>query len=223
MFYSIYSKLKFEIFRFQNRHKVKIGKRCMVYNTLFEGKNSIASGTRITNSKVGYGSYININSSLSFVKIGRYCSIADNVCVSLGNHPTNHVSTHPAFYYNTEKQIGWTYHKGEPLFDEIYKYPKGEDFYQVIIGNDVWIGSHAIIMGGIRIGDGAVIASGAVVTRDVEPYSIVGGVPAKLIKMRFTEEQRTSLLRIKWWNKSPIEIKNSYRSFSDVNNFINHV
>lgn len=223
MFYSIYSKLKFEIFRFQNRHKVKIGKRCMVYNTLFEGKNSIASGTRITNSKVGYGSYININSSLSFVKIGRYCSIADNVCVSLGNHPTNHVSTHPAFYYNTEKQIGWTYHKGEPLFDEIYKYPKGEDFYQVIIGNDVWIGSHALIMGGIRIGDGAVIASGAVVTKDVEPYSVVGGVPAKLIKMRFTEEQRTSLLRIKWWNKSPIEIENSYRSFVDVNNFINHV
>ena len=223
MFYSIYSKLKFEIFRFQNRHKVKIGKRCMVYNTLFEGKNSIAAGTKITNSKVGYGSYININSSLSFVKIGRYCSIADNVCVSLGNHPTNHVSTHPAFYYNTEKQIGWTYHKGEPLFDEIYKYPKGEYFYQVIIGNDVWIGSHAIIMGGISIGDGAVIASGAVVTRDVEPYSIVGGVPAKLIKMRFTEEQRTSLLKIKWWDKSPIEIENSYRSFVDVNNFINHV
>ncbi len=93
----------------------------------------------------------------------------------------------------------------------------------MIIGNDVWIGSHALIMGGIRIGDGAVIASGAVVTKDVEPYSVVGGVLAKLIKMRFTEEQRTSLLRIKWWNKSPIEIENSYRSFVDVNSFINHV
>lgn len=223
MVYAFYSKLKFEIFRFWNRHKVKIGKRCMIQNTIFEGKNSIAAGTKITNSKVGYGSYININSSLSFVNIGRYCSIADNVYVSLGNHPVNHVSTHPAFYYDTEKQIGWTYHKGEPLFDEIYKYPKGEDFYQVIIGNDVWIGSHAIIMGGIRIGDGAVIAAGAVVTKDVEPYSIVGGVPARLIKMRFTEEQRSSLLSIKWWNKSPIEIENSYRSFVDVNNFINHV
>lgn len=223
MIHSIYSKLKFEIFRFRNRHKVKVGRRCQIHNTLFEGRNSVANGTKITNSKIGYGSYININSSLSFVKMGRYCSIADNVYVSIGNHPINHVSTHPAFYYNTETQIGWTYHKGEPLFKEIYKYPDGEDFYQVIIGNDVWIGSHALLMGGIKIGDGAVIAAGSVVTKDVEPYSIVGGVPAKLIKKRFTEEQITTLQSIKWWDKSPIEIENSYRSFVDVNNFINHV
>lgn len=222
MIFSVFSKLKFEMFRFRNRNKIRIGRRCQIYHTLFEGKNSVANGTKITNSKIGYGSYININSSLSFVKIGRYCSIADNVCVSIGNHPINYVSTHPAFYYNTEKQIGWTYHKGEPLFDEIYKYPDGEDFYQVIIGNDVWIGSHALLMGGIRIGDGAIIASGAVVTRDVEPYSIVGGVPAKLIKKRFTDEQIASLQRIKWWERTPNEIENDYRTFVDVERFINH-
>lgn len=219
----VLSRLQYVLFRIRNRRVVIIGSHCQVSKSIFEGKNSVADGTTLSNCNFGYGSYINKNSSLSFVKIGRYCSIADNVYVSLGNHPIDHVNTHPAFYYNTEKQIGWTYHKGDPLFDEIYKYPKGEDFYQVIIGNDVWIGSHALIMGGIRIGDGAVIASGAVVTKDVEPYSIVGGVPAKLIKMRFTEEQIASLLRIKWWNKSPIEIENSYRSFVDVNSFINHV
>ena len=219
----VLSRLQYVLFRIRNRREVIIGSHCQVSKSIFEGKKSVADGTTLSNCNFGYGSYINKNSSLSFVKIGRYCSIADNVYVGIGNHPINHVSTHPAFYYNTEKQIGWTYHKGEPLFDEIYKYPDGENFYQVIIGNDVWIGSHALLMGGIRIGDGAVIAAGSVVTKDVEPYSIVGGVPAKVIKMRFTEEQRASLLRIKWWNKSPIEIENSYRSFVDVNNFINHV
>lgn len=223
MAYSVYSRLKLLIFRIRNKNKVKIGTRCQIQNTCFEGKNSVAEGTRLFNSSIGYGSYINKNSSLSYVKMGRFCSIADNVFVSLGNHPTNRVSTHPAFYYNTKKQIGWTYHKGEPLFDEIYKYPRGENFYQVIIGNDVWIGSHALIMGGIKIGDGAVIASGSVVTKDVEAYSIVGGVPAKLIKKRFTEEQIASLLTIKWWDKSPAEIEKIYRLFVDVKKFINHV
>lgn len=218
---SLLSIFKYLIFRFQNRHKVKIGLYCQVRNTVFEGKNSVADGTKLLNCKVGYGSYINKCTSLSFVKIGRFCSIADSVCTSLGNHPINYVSTHPSFYYNTEKQIGWTLYKGEPLFKEIYKFPKGENLYQVVIGNDVWIGSHVLIMGGIKIGDGAIIAAGAVVTKDVEPYSVVGGVPAKLIKMRFPEEQIDQLLKIKWWDRSISDIESNINAFIDINRFIN--
>lgn len=208
------------IFRFRNRHKVKIGTNCRVNNTIFEGKNSVADGTKLLNCIVGLGSYINKNSSLSFVKIGKFCSIADSVCVSLGNHPINYVTTHPSFYYNTENQIGWTLYKGTPLYKEIYRFPKGENLYQVVIGNDVWIGSHVLIMGGVKIGDGAIIAAGAVVTKDVEPYSIVGGVPAKTIKKRFSSEQIDCLLRIRWWDNPISELEGNLSLFNDVDKFI---
>ena len=93
------------------------------------------------------------------------------------------VTTHPSFYYNTENQIGWTLYKGTPLYKEIYRFPKGENLYQVVIGNDVWIGSHVLIMGGVKIGDGAIIAAGAVVTKDVPDNAVVVGVPARIISM----------------------------------------
>lgn len=217
---SMLSRIKFFVFRYRNRSKAKIGKYCHIVNTIFEGKNSVADGTRLTNCKLGYGSYISKNTNLSYVKMGRFCSIADSVCVCIGNHPINYVTTHPAFYYNTEDQIGWTYYRGEPFYKEIYKYPKDESFYQIVIGSDVWIGSHALIMGGIKIGDGAIIAAGAVVTKDVEPYSIVGGVPAKQIKMRFSKEIIEKLVEIKLWDKPIIEIERDYMLYTDVNKFL---
>jgi len=89
------------------------------------------------------------------------------------------------------KQAGFS-HVSETIYDEITK--------ACVIGNDVWIGSGVIIMDGIRIGDGAIVASGAVVTKDVAPYTIIGGVPAKVIKSRFPPETVEALMRIKWWN-----------------------
>ena len=107
----------------------------------------------------------------------------------LGRHPVHFVSLHPVFYSKLS-QAGVTF-SDRNYFEELLP---------VTIGNDVWIGAGAIILDGVTIGDGAVIAAGAVVVRDVEPYSIVGGVPAKLIRNRFNEETMRLLFQIKWWD-----------------------
>ena len=88
---------------------------------------------------------------------------------------------------------------------------------KVIIGNDVWIGSHALILGGVKIGDGAVIGAGAVVTKDVPPYAVVGGVPARIIKYRFSQEIIDKLLEIKWWNLPENILKENIKLFQTDN------
>jgi len=120
--------------------------------------------------------------------VGNFCSIAENVHVYLGgNHRTNWVTTYP--FGHIHKDIYYNFDGvGHPT-------TKGD----VTIGNDVWIASNVVIMSGVKVGDGAVIANNSHIVKDVEPYSIVGGNPAKLIKYRFTEEQIKSLLAIKWW------------------------
>jgi acetyltransferase-like isoleucine patch superfamily enzyme len=121
--------------------------------------------------------------------IGNFCSIASGVNVWLGgNHRSDWVTTYPFGHihqdvFNTFKGTGHPSTKGD-----------------VIIGNDVWIGSNVTIMSGVTIGDGAIIANNSHVIKNVEPYSVVGGNPAKFIKYRFTPEQIENLLQIKWWN-----------------------
>ena len=95
-----------------------------------------------------------------------------------------------------------------------------EDEYSIIIGNDVWIGDNVLIFEGIRIGDGAIIAAGAVVTKDVDPYAIVGGVPAKLIRKRFTQDQIDFLRAFKWWNKPESWIKSNVEDFTNIEVFM---
>lgn len=120
--------------------------------------------------------------------IGNFCSIAGNVHIYLGgNHRLDRVTTYP---------FGHVYQNKFNMFNgEGHPSTKGD----VIIGNDVWIGNDVTIMSGVTIGDGAVIANNSHVVKNVEPYSLVGGNPAKLIKYRFTTEQIEKLLQIKWW------------------------
>lgn len=127
------------------------------------------------------------------VIIGKYCSIANNVTIFTGgNHEGSWISTYPfRIMFNLEK----AYLDGQPS-------SKGN----VIIGNDVWIGEGATILSGIEIGNGAIIAANSVVVKNVEPYSIVGGNPAKKIRYRFSENQIKSLLNIEWWNWSEEKI-----------------
>ena len=120
--------------------------------------------------------------------VGNFCSIADGVKIYLGgNHRTDWVTTYP--FGHTNQHIFKFNGHGHPS-------TKGD----VIIGNDVWIANNVTIMSGVTIGDGVVIANNSHVVKNVEPYSLVGGNPAKLIKYRFTKEQIENLLEIKWWD-----------------------
>lgn len=188
------------------------------FNTILEGRNVIHKNVSISSSKIGYGTYIGDGSLLLNSDIGKYCSIAENVRIIFGQHPTNtFVSTHPAFF-STRKQAGFTY-VDKSLFNE-NKYADPAKKYSVKIGNDVWIGANVSILEGVNIGNGAIIATGAVVVTDLEPYAIYGGVPAKKIRTRFNSEAEAFLLDFRWWDKDPKWIEENAYFFSNIEKFI---
>jgi len=187
----------------------------------FEGLNVIGNNTEIASCTIGLGSYVSNNSVIKQTIVGRFCSIGSNVQTGLGTHPSKiFVSSHPAFY-TTEPHAGFTFAKKNIFADHVFTDP--ENKYVVEIGNDVWIGSNVIIMDGIKIGDGAIVAAGSVVTADVLPYAIVGGVPAKLIRYRFTEIQIEKLSTIKWWNWDIKEIELKSSLFNNIESFISSI
>lgn len=146
------------------------------------------------NSSLGEYSYIQSDSTFLNVHIGRYCSIAPNVTLGDLTHPTNWLSTNPFQYDKTSDLVNFQSHD----FDS--------ESGSVVIGNDVWIGRYAIILNGVTVGDGAIIGAGAVVTKDVPPYAIVGGTPAKTIRYRFDEDTIRELLDLKWWDLAVEEL-----------------
>lgn len=190
------------------------------FDTVFEGYNFLGEGSSLYKSYIGRLSYIANHTRLDNVHIGRYCSIGQNVTVVSGRHPSKKmVSTHPAFF-SCDNSVTNIHYFNKNMFDEhVYV----EDGYSVKIGSDVWIGSQVNILEGVTIGDGAIIAAGAMVTKDVEPYSIVGGVPAHLIRKRFTDEQIEALINFKWWNKSDKWIEKYSKDFLDIDLFVQKI
>ena len=181
------------------KYKVKIGDHSTIgYTSIFEGKNSIGSNT-VFDGFLGRGSYIGSRAWVERAYIGRYSSIANGVTVAIGRHPKEMVSQHTMFY-STAKQNGYTYSTSDS-YDE-RKYADTANKYDVVIGNDVWVGAGATILGGVTIGNGAVIGAGAVVTRNIPDYAIVVGVPAKVVKYRFSKELIEAFLEFKWWSKT---------------------
>jgi acetyltransferase-like isoleucine patch superfamily enzyme len=140
--------------------------------------------------------------------IGKYCSIAHNVKIGMGPHPISYFSTSPVFYAKSRGFVK------EDSYDEY------EDKGYTVIGNDVFIASNVIIMAGVTIGDGAVVAAGAIVTKDVPPYAIVGGTPAKIIKYRFDESTINLLLDLRWWDNKPDYILSRSKEIDDIHVFI---
>jgi acetyltransferase-like isoleucine patch superfamily enzyme len=142
--------------------------------------------------------------------IGKFCSIGADCKIGLSKHPSEtFVSTHPIFYSKL-KQAGVTF------ADKNYF----QEDQSVIIGNDVWIGVNSIITGSLIIGDGAIIAAGAVVTKDVLPYSIVGGIPAKHIKFRFSQIEMEQLLKDKWWLKDEEYLRKNFKKFHNISDYL---
>ena len=183
----------------------------------FEGKNIILSNSRVYQSTVGRYTYISSNSVISKTLVGRYSSIGNWVCTGIGRHPTDFVSTHPLFHSSlVSTSLGFIpYDIGEKY--EAHKIL--ESGYHVEIGSDVWIGDRVMIMDGITIGDGAIIGAGSIVNKNVKPYEIVAGVPARYIRHRFAEDKIKFLLFLKWWNMEESWIKNNANLFSNIDKF----
>lgn len=183
----------------------------VTHYSLFEGFNKISIGSNFS-GKMGFASYIGRHSHIEGT-IGRFTSIGDYVGFNRGKHPiTNpYVSTSPMFY-SLRQQNGHTFAK-EQLFNET-----GED---VIIGNDCWIGERVFLVSGVNVGDGAVVYAGAVVTKDVPPYAVVAGVPARIIKYRYDNETIEFLLRLKWWNFEISWLKDNWRLLTDIQSLKN--
>lgn len=136
------------------------------------------------------------------VKVGRYCSIALGLRIMGESHPTDWISSSPVFY--NQRLMMHTFAADHEVELEQHSFDQPES--DITIGNDVWIGEHVTLARGISIGDGAIIASNATVTKDVPPYAVVGGVPAKVIRPRFHEKTVEELRDIAWWRFSPDQL-----------------
>lgn len=178
-------------------------------NVLIAEHTKIAFPYYLKDIVLGEYSYIAKNCNIANTEIGKFCSIGPNFCCGLGVHPTNGISTSPMFY-SMAKQNGITL-----SFDN-----KIEESKKTIIENDVFIGANVTLLDGVKIGNGAIIGAGAVVTKDIPPYSIAVGVPAIVLKYRFTQVQMDNLQNIEWWNSDEQSLKNIVKYFFEVDKFI---
>lgn len=192
-----------------SHQSLRIGYMTSFSDCQFGKYNTLNDYVSLNCVSLGDLTFIGNNSSINDTIIGKYCCIASDVLIGLGKHPSkDFVSSHPVFYSTRcQAQIAFA--------DKNYF----KEYSETIIGNDVWIGARAIIVGGIRVGNGAIIAAGAVVTKDVPPYAIVGGVPAKIIKYRFSEQDIALLMGMKWWDSDIEYLTKNYLLFHDIANF----
>lgn len=205
--------------RIEKRSRIvnsKIGACChispyaKIKNSHFHEAVSLGPYTKVELASVGRYSYISSHAELTNVDIGSFCSIGPKTLNHLGNHPSRtFVSTSPAFYMSKAPIPSFT-----PI--ETFTTYGGK----VKIGHDVWIGAEVMLMDGITIGNGAIVAARSVVSRDVPPYAIVGGVPARLIRFRFDEKIIQQLESFQWWNREMEWIKSNVNNFQDISKFV---
>ena len=189
-------------------HKMRISSfnHCSIAPTA-----KVDSECSLSKVKIGRYSYIGTGTRVTDTVIGNFCSIGGRCGIGGGIHPTGLVSTSPVFL------------KGHNFLNKNFTEIPYEPSKTVKIGNDVWIGEGVCIISGISIGDGAVIGAHAVVTKDVDPYTIVAGVPAKEIRRRFDDETIDQLLQIKWWNWSDDKLKEYGIYFDNPNKLLSFI
>lgn len=172
---------------------------------------SIGPSNKLIESSIGDYTYTMDDVTINYAEIGKFTSIASHVCINPVDHPMERVTQHHMTYRRA------SYGFVETNDDDIFNWRRGN---RVTIGHDVWIGYGAIIMKGVHIGTGAVVGSGAIVTKDIEPYTIVVGVPAKPIKKRFSQEVIDSLLQIAWWDWPRDLLEQRFFELNDISSFI---
>jgi len=176
----------------------RLFKKCRpnaVTGSFIHPTSKVESGSTIINTQLDRHSFCGYDCVINNTKVGAFCSIANNVSIGVaGRHPLGYVSTSPVFLSHRDSV------KTKFACHEYNVSP------QTVIGNDVWIGEKAMIKAGIHIGDGAAIGMGSIVTKDVLPYAIVAGNPARQIRMRFDADTIAQLLKLQWWSLSEDEL-----------------
>ena len=160
---------------------------CVLQEAVVDKTAAICAGVRFYRGRIGKYSYIGNNSFVSDTDIGSFTSISTNCYIGGTSHPTDWVSTSPVF------------HKWENIMKKNFARHEFEIFKRTTIGNDVWIGNRVMIKAGVKISDGAVVGMGSIVTKDIGPYEIWAGNPARLIRKRFDDETIDALEKMKWW------------------------
>lgn len=179
-----------------------------IINSSIHSTSKIEAGSQVVNSTFDRHSFCGYDCEILNCSIGAFCSIANNVKIGGGVHPMEWVSTSPVFYEGRDSvRAKFSKHKRKPV-------------KTTIIGHDVWIGQGVMIKQGVTIGTGAVVGMGSIVTKDVEPYVVVAGSPAKVIKERFDKNTASKLMASKWWEFSEKELMKFAEYFTDPERFI---
>lgn len=187
-----------------------LGKSVAVSDSVFEGSNRIGDHSYINSSSFGKYTYIGPRCIVNYAILGRYCAIAPDVMIGTGGHPIEqNVSVHPLFYLN-RPEIGWDFSK-EDHFNE---------FGETKIGHDVWIGTKVTIRDGITVGNGAVVGAGAVVVRNLEPFGIYVGAPARLLRFRYPSDIIERLEAFSWWDRDLDWLRDNAEAFADVSKLL---
>jgi chloramphenicol O-acetyltransferase type B len=188
---------------------LRINYKCMVSNSTFGKYNWLGNYSVIYNSEFGDFTYCGDYCVITNASIGKFCSIGPNVKIAPGRHPTSvYVSTHPSTFSNHRHFVK------NFVTNNIY-----ENYKKVTIGNDVWIGANCVIVDGVTIGDGSIIAANSVVNKDVNGFEIRGGVPAKFIRKRFSDSEIEILEKKQWWNESEAWIEANVSKFWSIDDF----
>jgi len=203
-----------KLFRFATATNSKLKNNCIIGDMSRCTDSSMGVSAKIDrfgliyHSSLGDYTYIGSHSMILHTIIGKFCSISWGVSIGGAEHDYRNISTHD-FYYNDAYGI----RPSAPL-------PYDRFAEKSLIGNDVWIGANATILRGVTIGDGAVVGANSTVTKDVPPYSVVAGSPAKLIKYRFDLPAIEKLLELKWWDLPVDTIRDNYHLFAgkDIDN-----
>ena len=184
----------------------------LVYDASVGSWTEIGANTLLIESTFDDYSYTAGDAQIIYTDIGKFCSIASHVRINPGNHPMTRVTQHHMTY--RRKQFGL----GEDDDAEIFAWRRA---HRCVIGHDVWIGHNAIILPGVTVGTGAVVGAGAVVSKDVEPYTIVGGVPARPIRKRFSDAVIDKLLQSAWWDWDRETLERRFDELLDLDRFLN--
>ncbi len=182
-----------------------------IINSSIDKTSKIEAGSSIVGVQMGRHSFCGYDCTIINCKIGSFCSIANRVSVGLASHPIDWVSTSPAFIERRDS-IKMKYAK--------HSYEASE---ATVIGNDVWIGEGVFIKSGVKIGNGAVIGMGSVVTKDVPDYAVAAGVPARIIRKRFADDQIDKLLHAKWWDWDDEMLFKYAPFFNDTDAFLKRI